>query len=375
TLDGEKRELEERTLVITDGKDPIAIAGVMGGENSEIDSETTSIILESANFEPTLIRKTSQKLGLRTESSMRFEKSLDPCLAESGLARAKQLLEKICSGARVSGEAVDIYNTEKKNFGFSRGPIEVSSEWLSQMIGQEIKEDKIIDILKNLGFEADKASGGGLSITIPSWRATKDISIKEDLVEEVGRIYGYENIEPKSASVDLERPLPNENRELERRVKNILSEGAAMTEVYNYSFVGEAKLKKIGIDSTDYIRLANPFSSQHALLRQNLVPNLLENIRLNQPNYSRISLFEVGEIYLSIDGEIRKDPRSGETLPYEEKRLALIEAGDGKEDLFFHIKGKVDHLLGHFDFIVEYIPGETPPAWAQEDIFAHITVQ
>jgi len=375
TLDGEKRDLEEGILAITDGENPIAIAGVMGGENSEINEDTTSIILESANFESTLIRKTSQKLGLRTESSMRFEKSLDPCLAELGLARAKQLLEKICSGARISGEAVDIYDTEKENFGFSKGPIELGLEWLSRMIGQEIEEEKIIEILKSLGFEVDRGSEGNLSVSVPSWRATKDISIKEDLVEEVARIYGYENIEPQPAAVDLEKPLSNKNRELERRVKNILSEGATMTEVYNYSFVGEDKLKKIGLDPTDYIRLANPFSSQHALLRQNLVPNLLENIRLNQPNYSRISIFEVGEIYLNIDGEVSKDPQSGETLPYQEKRLALMEAGDGKDDVFFRIKGKVEHLLAHFDLEVEYAPGETPSAWVRDDVFAHITVQ
>ncbi len=374
TLDGEERELPQGTLLINNQEGPIAIAGIMGGENSEINEETTSIILESANFEPVQVRKSSQKIGLRSESSMRFEKSLDPYLAELGLARASQMLEQICPEARISSEAIDIHDTKKENFGLYTGPIELDVDWLNKRLGKEIEKGKVVKILEGLGFSTKETSENKLEVTIPTQRATKDISIKEDLLEEVARIYGYENIELKYPLVTLERVSFNEDRNLERKVKDVLSTGLKMTEVYNYSFVGEEKVKKLGLDPSDYIRLANPLTSELTLLRQNLITNLLDNIKFNQSRYSEISIFELGRVHLDIPGDVNKDSSSEEVLPYEEKRMALMEAGERKKDLFSSVKGKVENLFDHFDLKIQYLPGETFPNWAEERVFAHIVL-
>ncbi|MFA4941992.1 MAG: phenylalanine--tRNA ligase subunit beta, partial [Patescibacteria group bacterium] len=188
TLDGQKRELNKEMLVIADDEKAIAIAGVMGGATSEISDKTDSIIIEAANFEPTQIRKTSQKLGLRTESSMRFEKSLDPNLCEQAIARVVELVKEICPGAVVASKLVDI-----KSFKINSDPIVLDISWLNKTIGEEIGEKTIIKTLNNLGFKTTQKKNE-ITVNVPTWRATKDISIREDLMEEIVRIYGYNNL-------------------------------------------------------------------------------------------------------------------------------------------------------------------------------------
>ena len=377
TLDGEERELEETMLVIADKEKPIAIAGVMGGENSEVSGETTSIILESANFDPVSTRKTSQKLGLRTEASMRFEKSLDPHLAETAIIRCANLLKKISPQVKFSSNLTDIHQDKAKenNFNLNTGPIDLNLDWFETRIGEELPEKKVTEILANLGFEIEReAESRNLKITVPNWRATKDISIPEDLVEEVARIYGFDNLKPKMPLVTMQAPLPNRERRIERRIKSLLSQGAAMSEVYNYTFTNQEKLQKLGIDPSGYIALANPLTNQHTLLRQNLITNLLDNIKTNQARFENLKFFEIGSVFLNLDGEINKDVKSEEKLPYQETRLGLIEAKD-KEIPFASLKGRVEYLLNSFKFEVEYEESESPLDWATANMFARVKVQ
>jgi phenylalanyl-tRNA synthetase beta chain len=188
-LDEKERSLNEDNLLISDGQKALAIAGVMGGRESEISAETKAIILEAANFEAATVRKTSQKLGLRTESSLRFEKSLDPQLPPLAVARFLVLLKKVCPEMKISSRLVDINNTknEIKN-------VELDLNWLEEKIGQEIPRGRVSAILERLGFTVLEGGGDLLKINIPSWRATKDVSGKEDVAEEILRLYGYDNI-------------------------------------------------------------------------------------------------------------------------------------------------------------------------------------
>ncbi|KKR21311.1 MAG: Phenylalanine-tRNA ligase beta subunit [Parcubacteria group bacterium GW2011_GWE2_39_37] len=370
TLDGNKRNLAEEMLVIADSKKPLAVAGVMGGANSEISDETTSIVFESANFDFVSTRKTSQKLNLRTESSMRFEKGIDPLLAETALARAIELTLEICPKASIVSEIIDIFPGKKK---FLSKQIQLRLDWLQKIIGEDLGKGRVIEILTNLGFEI-KEKNDELIVSVPSWRATRDISIAEDLAEEVARIHGFNNIRSLMPKVEMLPPEKNEERTLERRIKELLSKGGNLHEVYNYSFVGEDQLKKLFIDSSSYLKLANPIASHQTMMRQTLVPNLLENVKNNQARFKEFGLFEVGSVFLSIDSEIKKDNQSNDNLPYQEKRIGIVLASDNKEGLFRKGKGIVELLMSSLNLEVGWKIDEFSFNWADKAEVADISV-
>ncbi len=359
TLDGKKRELDEEMLVIADKEKAIAIAGVMGGENSEISDDTESIIIESANFDFVSVRKTSQRLGLRTEASARFEKSLDPNLCETAVLRTVELIKQICPEAEILGLMAD-----EKDFQLNQGPIEISMHWLNKFLGQELDSKRVIKILSNLGFIAVKKDKL-ISALVPTWRATKDISIKEDLAEEVARIIGYDNLCPSMPLVEMTPPERNFEWELLKKIRLCLSGSPAMTEVCNYSFVGEEQIQKLGLDSSSHLKLMNPIVKQHSLCRQSLTPNLLNNVKTNQARFESIRLFEIGNIYSSLEGGIEKGGSDAGNLPFQEKRIGLIFAGEQRESVFFEAKGAIENLFKKFSLASFFDPMENGQAWLE----------
>src|SRR3989339_35415 len=378
TLDGRMRELEPGMLVIADSEKPIAIAGIMGGANSEISEKTSEIILEAANFEPVQIRKTANKLSLRTDASSRFEKSLDPKLTEIALARTIELILESCPKAQINNELIDI-----NNFKLNQGPIKLDMDWLNKKIGKEIDPKEVIRILEKLGFSTSRKSikskveshNNILEVKIPTWRATKDVAIKEDLLEEVVRILGYNNIESTMPCVAMEFPRFNQERILERNIKEILALGAKMTEVYNYSFVDEKQLIKLGFDISSCVRIANPINENQALLRSSLVSGLLENIHKNQARFNSLSFFEIGSIFLNLEGDIAKETSGKEKLPYQEKRLGMIFAGTKTEEEFYYGKGCLELLFSKLNLNFFFDLSETAPNWANNQIYAKIYVE
>ncbi|MCK4539709.1 phenylalanine--tRNA ligase subunit beta [Candidatus Parcubacteria bacterium] len=374
TLDNENRKLNKETLLITDGKKPIAIAGVMGGENSGINNDTETIILESANFNDASIRKTSAFFGLRSESSQRFEKSLDPNLCEIALAKAVELIKKLCPEAKIASKVED-----NKKFSLNQGPVIFELDWLEKFIGHDIKEERIIKILSKLGFGVEikkekDTKKSVVSVDIPTWRATKDISIKEDIAEEVARIYGYDNLNFEMPKVKIGVPKINKARVLEKRIRDILSAQSAATEVYNYSFVGEEQLKKMGIDYSNYIRLANPISQNHTMLRQGLSTNMIGSIMVNQARQKEIRLFEIGGIYINSDGNLDKDDKGEEKLPFQEKRVCLAVAEDKYADAHNNAKAIIGSLLETLDFKFNFLSVETASNWADQKTSAQIEI-
>lgn len=370
TLEGEKRKLDKDTLVIADSKKPIAIAGVMGGANGEISDKTTSVIIESANFDFISIRKTSQKLGLRTESSIRFEKSLDPFLAETAIIRAVELILKICPGAKVASDLVDNFTLESRQ---AKHTILLNLGWLYRRLGEAIKPSRVIEILSSLGFTV-KQKDDDLSVAVPSWRAIRDIEIAEDLAEEVVRIYGFDKIKASLPEIVMFQPEKDEERKFEKKIKEFLAGGAALTEVYNYSFVGAEQMKKLFLDYAGHLKLANPIAAHQTMLRQSLAPNLIENVKLNQPRFREIGLFEIGSVFLSSEGELDKDNRGGGKLPFQEKRLGIILAEDEAADLFRKTKGVVEYLLDSFELQGEWKSAEIKFNWADEKQSADLRV-
>ena len=369
TLDEKERHLNEDDLVISDGKNALAIAGIMGGKDSGVKNETTSIILESANFKAAMIRKTSQKLGLRTEASSRYEKSLDPGLTEVALFRFLTLLKEVCPEYKIVSSLINLNQIKKEV-----KEISLDLGWLTKKIGQEIPRDFVIKTLKQLGFGISEEKDDALLVAIPSWRATKDISTKEDLVEEVLRIYGYDNIVSELPVETLSLPEVNEERLLERKIKNILALRHGLSEVYNYSFVGEEQLKRLNIDFFNHLRLANPLTDIQTMLRQSLVPGLVSNIKTNQAKADTLGFFEFGSVFFNAPGNLKKEVSGDSALPYQEKHLGLVVAAD-EGDLLVNLKGVINNLLKNlinFDLELEFLVPSELPTWADKNSVASI---
>jgi phenylalanyl-tRNA synthetase beta chain len=333
-LNGNTYTLDPSSLVIADAAGPVAVAGVIGGGPSAITGSTTRLLLESANFHAASVRKTSGKLKLRTDASMRFEKSQDPSNTVRGLARAVALLQVVSPGIRLVGGLSDSWRKADEP-----AVISFTHEWMERKLGRAVAEDEVAGILERLAFGVDRASGI-FTVTVPSWRATKDISIKDDLVEEVGRMIGYASIPPLAPSVPSRVPPLQPERMFQRRVRGSLT-AQGFTEVFNYSFVSEAQAGQLHLPIADHIKVLNPIAAGQELLRTSLLPNILKNIELNRHNFENFRLFEIGR-------EIHK--RDG-ALPEEIPSCAIVlyaKDGDGKAGLS-ELKRVASVLMPGFD--------------------------
>lgn len=371
TLDGKERHLKPGDLLITDGQKPLALAGIIGGQESGVNEKTTSIILEAANFDASTIRRTSQRLGLRTEASTRFEKSLDPTLPALAVRRFMKLLSEVCPAAKVAGPLTEVVGQEMTAL-----VIDLDLAWLDRKIGQPIPRDTVIGILIKLGFQISNKKAAVLKVTVPTWRQAKDISRAEDLVEEVLRLYGYDEIAPYLPQQTLSLPPANPERRLERRVKQLLAWKYSLSESYNYSFVGEEQLKKMGIDFSLHLRLVNPLSEIQNLLRQSLAAGLAGNIKTNQHRAGDFGFFEVGATYFNAPGTFPKEPGNEEMLPYQEKRLGLALARESS-DPFSYLKGILNDLfitLAGPAAAASFTEWENRPGWPDANRSALVSV-
>ena len=298
-LNGETYRLTEADLVIADASGPIALAGVIGGADTAISETTSRIVLESANFQASSVRLTSMRHKLRTDASMRFEKSLDPENTTRGLARAVELFGLLCSGIRIRGGVADNYRPSP-----NPPPIPLPIEFVTRKLGKQVSQERVSEILRALGFEAAQTAPGLLTVSVPSWRATKDISLKDDLVEEIGRMVGYEEITPAPPLVASVVPPSNPMRSYLRQVRAQLA-AQGFTETYNYSFVNENSVKNFLLPIEDHIAVRNPIASELTHLRRSLLPGLYKNIVDNVRHYSEFRLFEIGaEIHPNREGEL-----------------------------------------------------------------------
>jgi phenylalanyl-tRNA synthetase beta chain len=287
-LNEEHYHLSPSNLVIADSAGPIAIAGVIGGLDSAIDDKTKRIVLESACFQAASVRKTSVALKLRTDASMRFEKSQDPLNTVRGLARARELLEQVSPGIRVVGGIADT-KAELKNLA----SIELTVDWLTRKLGRSVDAAEVQAILESLDFGVTEKAPGHFSVSIPSWRATKDISIKDDLLEEVGRMIGYDSITPVPPLIESVVPPESPMRGYQRRVRSMTA-AQGFTEVYNYSFISEEMARAFHFAPEAHVRVANPIASDQTLLRMSLLPGIWKNILDNSRHLTSFRLFEIG---------------------------------------------------------------------------------
>ena len=372
TLDNKERALNDSDLVISDGPNVLAIAGIIGAKDSAVNDKTTAIILESANFKDTAIRKSSQKLGIRTESSIRFEKSLDTTLPMTALKRFITILLEVLPEAKVASQLTEINNFKEKEM-----MIDLSFSWLENKIGQKIEKTNILKQLNLLGFVVTEKDEDNFSVNVPVWRTTKDIRLKEDILEEVLRLYGYNNINSKLLEDSFGLPQINEQRLFERKIKDFFVLKHSLFEVYNYSFVGEEQLKKLEIDFLNHLRLVNPLSENHSLLRQSLISNLTLNIKNNQFKADKLGLFEIGSVFFNTPGNLKRGGDHDESLlPHQELRLG-ITLFDNEENLYLKAKGIVESLLSFItnnSLEASFLPSDNMPLWCKKNESAAIFV-
>lgn len=349
TLDGVERKLLTSDLVIADQAKAVALAGVMGGENTEVDETTTEVLLESANFHPATIRRTANRLALRTDAANRYEKSLDPAMTEIAVRRFYELLRETCPGLTVVAQG-DCWPNPP-----SITRIGISSEFINRRLGTNLPVDRMKHIFECLGFGVE--GNDPWTVVVPTWRATKDVGIPEDLVEEIGRVFGYDNIQPEAPTVAVAPPRQEPLDLLARQLREIASVSCGFTEVYCYSFNGEEEVKKLGLAPEKHLQLANPLNQEQTLLRRSLLPNLLLAARENFKRFDRFALYEIGKVYLT------DDPKE---LPQEPLHLCAVVGGrkSPNGELFFEGKGLAERILaevGIENLVIE--PGKEVEGW------------
>ncbi len=353
SLDGIERKLSQDDLLIADIEGAVAIAGVMGGANSEVTPDTTSILLESANFNRVNIRRTSARLGLRSEASIRFERGLRPELAMEAVKRATRLISEI-GGGKVAKGIIDTYPGRTPPLAISFTPSEVK-----RVLGIDLSLEQIISILTSLGFSCETGFTPEIKVTPPWWRS--DVLQPADLVEEVARIYGYDRMPLTLLSSSLPAYKPQPLLELKDKVKDILV-SSGMQEVITYSLTKPERERMAYVEPaaapTPALRLANPLSSEQEYLRTSLRAGLLATLGANQRHTEGgIHIFEVGRVFL---------PREKD-LPEEKEMLAGILCGPRNEPSwntpnetldFYDAKGLVENLLHSLDGEAQFADGK-----------------
>ncbi len=337
TLDSINRQLDEEMLVITNGEKPIALAGIMGGENTEINDQTTIVLLESANFLGTNIRKTSRKLGLRSDSSIRFEKNVDPNGVIYAINRAAQMIHELAGGEVIKG-IFDAYPQPQEPVSILLRPARVN-----YLLGTDIKEAEIKSCLEKLRFKVTETEEGFLT-EVPTYRP--DITMEVDLIEEVARLYGYDKI-PATLSYGVTQPGGlNSEQHFRDRIQDILSKN--LMEVVNYTFINPASYGMICLNEHDKLRnsikIANPLSEEQAVMRTVLLPGLLKNIRENLARKNdNLGFFELGTVFYPSD----------KPLPLEVLKVGAVVAGNTEPNWlknvvpmdYFYLKGLAEDLL------------------------------
>lgn len=329
TLDKEMRHIDKNTLMICNGDTPVAIAGIMGGLDSEIVEDTTSLTLESACFDPVCIRKSTVKLSHRTDASMRYEKSLDPEMTDTAIGRFLYLLCENCADVRVISALTDeyIYKYPEISFSFDK-------KFVDKYTGIEISDETVLNTLNSLGFKTS-LENSTFSVNVPSWRATKDVTIKADIIEEITRIYGYDNFDVHTAESPLYPVQISVEKNVEEQIKDMLVKRWSLHEVHSYIWHYYDELKNLGIEAEDNIKLINSTIA----IRKSIAPTQFCQIKTNVSYASEFGIFEIGRVVDGVNAETN--------LCNEKKMLCitLFSRNKSLEQLYLSLRDMIAVLL------------------------------
>ena len=325
TLDGVERHIDENTLMICNGDTPVAIAGIMGGLDSEIVEDTTTLTLESATFDAVSVRKSTVRLAHRTDASMRYEKCLDPEMTVPAIARFVKLLTDTDKDARVVSSLTDEYA-----YHYDTVTLDFDQSYVDRYTGIQIDGDTIVHTLEALGFTVKRA-GDNFSVTVPSWRATKDVTIKADIIEEITRVYGYDNFAVHTASAPLYPVRPETEKTVEDRIKDILVKRFSLHEVHSYIWAYYDEYKALGLAVEDNVKLLNATNPNIETLRRSMIPTQLCQVRSNTAFAPSFGIFEIGRTVDGLD-------ENGMCREYKKLAITLFSKTDSTETLYLSLR-------------------------------------
>ncbi len=325
TLDGVERAIDENTLMICNGDTPVAIAGIMGGLDSEIVEDTSTLTLESATFDAVSIRKSTVRLAHRTDASMRYEKCLDPEMTVPAIARFVKLMTDVDKGVKVVSSLTDEYA-----FKYDAVKLEFDKAFVDRYTGIEIDNDTIVKTLTSLGFGVE-LDGDSFSVSVPSWRATKDVTIKADIIEEITRIYGYDNFDIHTANAPLYPVRAAEEKTVEDKAKDILVKRFSLHELHSYIWAYYDEYKALGMEIEDNIRLVNATNPNIETIRKSIIPTQLCQVKGNTGYSADFGVFEIGRVVNGVKADGMCD---------EHKKLAITLFSKTKTvaDLYFKLR-------------------------------------
>lgn len=325
TLDGVERHIDENTLMICNGDTPVAIAGIMGGLDSEIVEDTTTLTLESATFDAVSVRKSTVRLAHRTDASMRYEKCLDPEMTVPAIARFVKLLTDTDKDVRVVSSLTDEYA-----YHYDTVTLDFDQAYVDRYTGIQIDGDTIVHTLEALGFTV-KRDGDNFSVTVPSWRATKDVTIKADIIEEITRVYGYDNFAVHTAEAPLYPVRPETEKTDEDRIKDILVKRFSLHEVHSYIWAYYDEYKALGLAVEDNVKLLNATNPNIETLRRSMIPTQLCQVRGNTAFAPSFGIFEIGRTVDGLD-------ENGMCREHKKLAITLFSKVDSTETLYLSLR-------------------------------------
>ena len=366
TLDGVDRVAADSTLMIKCKGRSIALAGIMGGLDTEVSQGTTSLLLESANFKPTVIRKAAIALGLRTDASARFEKGLDPAHTVLGIERFIELARSMYPNMRLASALSDAFPAPPAPV-----TVKVNPKHVDRTIGRKVPVDEIVGILEPLGFHLS-ADLSGITVRVPSFRATQDVTIEEDVIEEIARYIGYDRIEAALPRITVRQFEPNALHEIENATLRLFTTARRFVEIHGYLWYDRDFNRQIGYQPADCLELVNPAADGLERMRQSMMPNLLAAVETNRFRFSAFSLIELGSIFRLGKG--------GDTEHHEHRHAGLVQAARGKNQelrLLTNLKNAIEswayQLSGRQARFVDAQACPTHP-WEQAGCVADIVV-
>jgi phenylalanyl-tRNA synthetase beta chain len=364
-LDGRDYTLDGATLVIHDADKPVGLAGVMGDGHTAVSDHTESLLLEMANFDPLAIRRAATRLGLRTEASSRFEKNIDTYRIGPSMALFIELLAKCQPTARVVGIA-DAHRAPTRSLG-----LEASVSFLQERLGEAMDGREMAQRLRSVGFEVRERSGDLFEVSVPAWRATGDVSSVYDLLEEVARLRGYENIAFVAPQIQLTRAAINQCHIFRRRLREVLALSGGMQEVVTYPWVRELMLDAAGVSAAAPMRLSAGPAPDESRLRPSLLPGILESVVTNLRYFDDFRVFEIGRVFTQLRPDLQSAPSERPATTPSHVAGALV--GTDMQQLITEAKGVLDRLADANHFARFTFTQRVGPAWADAQGCLHVS--
>ena len=364
-LNGKELALTADDLVIADDAGVVGLAGVMGGAKDSILPETDKVILEVANFDAKGIRRTALRYDNRTEASARYEKAIDPERCDQAFDLSMQLLSQLYPEMKVTG-LVDEYPTHLK-----QAEIDVALSWLERRLGKRLLPEEIRHKLELLGY-AVSFEGDNMHLVVPTWRSTGDVSIQADIMEEVARMYGYENFEAEPITTTFDGAINQLDKDLERRIKEYLAIRCGMQEIFTYPWMDEQFVNAVLQSTEGILSLSTPPSPAERFVRSSLLPNLCKAVVKNERYFSDFAIFETAQVFRDENYTAPYDAR--EKLPSQRKNVAGAFASTDKDitALFRRVKGVVEMMARYVHMETLTFRQEEKPIWADNVVWLNI---